>query len=220
MVSGGGRCKAVIFDMDGVLVDSEELIIEAARAMFAERGLTVQAEDFLPFVGTGENRFIGGVAEKYDFAVDIVEVKKRTYDIYLEIIVGRLKPLGGVFEFIDKCRERGLKMAVASSADARKVAGNLNEIGLSMDEFGVILTGEDVEHKKPAPDIFLMAAKEIGIAPEDCLVVEDAVSGVAGAKAANSMCLGITSTFSREELCGADFFAADLAGASDEVLDW
>ena len=220
MVSADGRCKAVIFDMDGVLVDSEEFITKAACMMFAERGLVVQAEDFLPFVGTGENRFIGGVAEKYDFSVDIVEVKKRTYDIYLEIIVGHLKPLNGVFGFIEKCKGRGLKLAVASSADARKVEGNLKEIGLSMDEFGAILTGEDVEHKKPAPDIFLMAAKEIGVAPEDCLVVEDAVSGVAAAKAANSMCLGITSTFSCEELKGADFFAVDLADAADEVLDW
>jgi len=78
----------------------------------------------------GENRYIGGVAEKYGFAGDIRELKRRTYDIYLEIIKGRLRPLPGVFSFISECRKRGLRLAVASSADERKVRGNLEEIGL------------------------------------------------------------------------------------------
>jgi beta-phosphoglucomutase len=210
----------VIFDMDGVLVDSEEFICKAACMMYAEAGLKVRPEDFLPFVGTGENRYLGGVAEKYHFTIDIERAKKRTYDIYLEIIRGELKPLPGVFEFIEKCRKQGKKLAVASSADRRKVEGNLREIGLEESLFETIIVGEDVQHKKPAPDIFLMAIKRLKLKPDQCLVVEDAVSGVAAAKAAGAKCLALTTSFPKEKLTGADFFAPNLACVPDEVLKW
>ncbi len=74
---------AVIFDMDGVLTDSEPLINAAAIAMFKELGLTVAPSDFLPFVGTGEDRYIGGVAESHHFPIDLPAAKRRTYEIYL-----------------------------------------------------------------------------------------------------------------------------------------
>ena len=212
--------QGVIFDMDGVLVDSEALICKAACLMFAERGLTVQPDDFLPFVGMGENRYIGGVAEKYDFPVEIEDVKKRTYDIYLDIIKGALQPLPGVHAFIDRCRQMGKKIAVASSADRRKVLGNLAEIDLPLERFDAVITAEDVEHKKPAPDIFLLAAERIQLSASDCLVVEDAVSGVTAAKAAGAKCLALTSSFTRDQLKNADFWAENLQSAEPQVLDW
>ncbi|MCE5187476.1 MAG: HAD-IA family hydrolase [Planctomycetaceae bacterium] len=172
-----GLPRGVILDMDGVLVDSEPFICRAARMMFAELGLTVQHADFVPFIGTGEDRFIGGPAEKYHFALDLPKAKKRTYDIYLEIIKGNLKALPGVHEFIERCRSMGKKLAVASSADLRKVRGNMAEIGLAFGKFEAVISGEDVVRKKPNPDIFLLAARRIGLNPQDCLVVEDAVSG-------------------------------------------
>ena len=212
--------RGVIFDMDGVLVDSEVFMCEAACLMFKEQGLTVWPEDFQPFVGMGENRYIGGVAEKYNFPVDIEAVKKRAYDIYLEIIKGTLQPLPGVHEFIKTCKSMGKKIAVASSADRRKVLGNLAEIGLKPERFDAVITAEDVVHKKPAPDIFLLAAERLGLDAKDCLVVEDAVTGVTAAKAAGAKCLGLTTSFSREELRQADYWAADLADASPNVLNW
>ena len=220
LVMINNNCKGVLFDMDGVLVDSEEFIARATCMMFAEKGLKAVPEDFRPFIGTGEDRFIGGVAEKYNFPLDLPEAKKRTYDIYLEIIIGKLQPLEGVKEFIAKCQKLGLKLAVASSADMRKVKGNLKEIGLDHGEFEAIVCGEDVEHKKPAPDIFIYAAEKLGLKPEDCLVIEDAVSGVEAAKTAGAMCLAITSSFSEEQLTGADFFAENLVDISDEIISW
>lgn len=210
----------VIFDMDGVLVDSEAFICRAGCLMFAEQGLTVQPEDFTPFIGTGENRFLGGVAEKYNFPVDIEQIKKRTYDIYLDIIKGQLKPLPGVYTFIEKCRRLGKKIAVASSADRRKVLGNLTEIGLAPDQFDTIVVGEDVQHKKPAPDIFLLAAARLNLPPHQCLVVEDAVSGVAAAKSAGARCLALTTSFNRRQLRQADYFAPHLAEAPDAAIKW
>ena len=210
----------VIFDMDGVLLDSEPFICKAACMMFEEKGLTVQPEDFLPFVGAGENRYIGGVAEKYDFPVKIDEVKKRTYEIYLDIIKGRLQPLPGVHEFLDACRSAGKKIALATSADAIKAEGNLREIGLPMKTFDAIVTGEDVVHKKPDPEIFVCAAGKLVCDPADCLVVEDAVNGVQAAKAATAKCLALTTSFTKTQLTGADWFAQTLAEAPKAALNW
>jgi HAD superfamily hydrolase (TIGR01509 family) len=210
----------VIFDMDGVLLDSEPFICKAAMMMFAEKGLAVKPEDFHPFVGAGEDRYIGGVAEHYHFPLDLPAAKKRTYDIYLEIIKGNLEPLAGVYEFLKRCRSLNKKIALASSADLRKVRGNMDEIKLPFDTFDAVVTGEDVAHKKPAPDIFIIAANRIGCSPADCLVVEDAVNGVAAAKSAGAKCLALTTSFSAEKLKAADFIASDLAHAQDQVLTW
>src|SRR5512140_2266693 len=124
------EAQAVIFDMDGVLVDSEPLIDAAAIAMFKEKGLTVQPADFLPFVGAGEDRYIGGVAEKYHFPLDIAAAKKRTYEIYLDLVPARLEAFPGAHDFVLACRQAGLRVAVASSADKIKVAANLRKLGL------------------------------------------------------------------------------------------
>lgn len=210
----------VIFDMDGVLVDSEKFICKAACMMFEELGLKVKPADFVAFVGMGENRYLGGVAQKYGFALDIEKAKKRTYDIYLEIIKGQLKPLPGVYEFIEKCRKAGKLLAIASSADKRKVEGNIAEIGLKKEFFKAIVTAEDVVHKKPAPDIFLCAANKLGLNPKDCLVIEDAVSGVAAAKSAGAKCLALTTSFEKEQLKAADFFAPNLAEAPEQAIEW
>ena len=205
--------RGVIFDMDGVLVDSEEHICRAAIAMFAEHGIPVQPDDFLPFVGTGENRYLGGVAEQHGFPIDMERDKARTYEIYADIVHGQLSPLPGVHEFTGKCREQGLKLALATSADRVKMEVNLREIELPLQTFDVLVNGLDVERKKPAPDLFLRAAELLGLPPHDCLVIEDSVSGVAAAKAAEAQCLALTTSFEEEQLAAADYFAAHLANA-------
>lgn len=212
--------KGVLFDMDGVLVDSEEFICRAGIEMFKEKGLLVNSDDFKPFIGMGENRYLGGVAEKYDFPFDIKKDKPRTYEIYKGIVRGKLKTLPGVYDFIEKCRNLGLKMAVASSADEIKVMINLKEIGLPPSIFDTIINGQQVERKKPFPDIFIKAAGNIKLRPEHCLVVEDAVSGVKAAKEAGCRCLALTTSFDKEELKDADWIAGDLSQAPDESVNW
>jgi beta-phosphoglucomutase-like phosphatase (HAD superfamily) len=97
---------------------------------------------------------------------------------------------------------------------------NLEEIGLSRVTFDSIITGEDVVHKKPAPDIYLRAAESLGLKPEECLVVEDAVSGVRAGKAAGCRCLAVTTSFRAEELKEADWIYPSLANVNEEVLTW
>jgi HAD superfamily hydrolase (TIGR01509 family) len=214
------RLRGVVFDMDGVLVDSEPFTAEAAIKMFAEKGVQVRPQEFHPFVGQGEDRFIGGVAEARGVKLDMPRDKDRMYEIYLKLIEGRLKPLNGAVGFVAECRRRGLALAVASSADTIKVQGNLRALGLGDKAFDVVLCGSQVARKKPAPDIFLEACRRLELPPADCLVVEDAVAGVAAAKAAGARCLAVTSTFSREQLAQADWVAADLASVPPGVLDW
>ena len=216
------RLAGVIFDMDGVLCDSEPFICAAACRMFLERhGVPVQPEDFRPFVGAGENRYLGGVAEQYGVTLALEADKARTYAIYLEIIRGRLRPLPGVREFIAACRQRGLKLAVATSADEVKLKGNLAEIGLPCATFDVCVHGLQAERKKPFPDLFQLAAKGLGLDNAECLVVEDAPNGIQAAKAAGSPCLGLTTSFPEHVLraAGADFVAANLAEGTERVLD-
>lgn len=209
--------RAIIFDMDGVLADSEPIINEAAIAMFAERGLTVQPDDFLPFVGAGEERYIGGVAEKYGFPLDLPIAKRRTYEIYLDLVPLKLQSFPGVHDLIRACRETGLRLAVASSADAIKVTANLKKIALPPESWDVVLTGETVQRNKPAPDIFLLAAEKLGVAANECTVVEDAVNGVRAAKAAGMRCVAVAQTFSAERLREADLVRETIALVS--VID-
>ena len=212
--------KGVLFDMDGVLVDSEEYIAKAAVEMFSREGLEVKEEDFIPFVGSGEDRYLGGVAEKYGLTIDINNAKVKTYKIYGELVEGKLSPLSGVLDFIEKAKLKGLKLAVATSADKIKMEINLGNIGISEDTFDATVNGLEVERKKPFPDIFELAAKKIGLKPQECLVVEDAVSGVEAAKSAGAMCLGLMTSFTSEELAQADWISNTLADAPEECLEW
>ena len=196
--------QAVVFDMDDVLTDSEPLINAAAVAMFREKGLAVQPEDFLPFVGMGENRYIGGVAEKYAFPVSIEEAKRRTYEIYLDLVPTRLDAFPGAVKLVERCRQAGLQVAVASSADRIKIEANLDKIGLQPPTWDAIVCAEDVVHKKPAPDIFLAAARKLGLAPVACVVVEDAVNGIQAAKAAGMRCVAVAQSFPPHQLTAAD----------------
>ncbi len=212
--------EAVLFDMDGVLLESEEFINRAGVEMFREKGFEVKPEDFLPFTGMGEDRYLGGVAEKYNIPFDINADKKRTYEIYNDLVHNNIVPLPGVVEFIEKCKLKGLKIAVATSADMVKMEINLKEIRLPVSTFDATVNGLEIKHKKPAPDIFLKAAKRIDVAPSTCLVVEDAVSGVEAGKSAGAKVLALTTTFSAEELSLADWIAKDLSDAPDAALDW
>ncbi|MCD4826004.1 MAG: HAD-IA family hydrolase [Phycisphaerae bacterium] len=206
--------QGIIFDMDGVLCDSEDFICEAAMAMFRERyDATVHPDDFLPFVGAGENRYIGGVAEKHGVEIKMPDDKIRTYELYLQLIQGRLEPLAGVAAFIASCREKGIRLAVASAADHMKVVGNLKQIGFAEETFDIVVTGDTVTNNKPDPEIFLKAAAGMSLDAGCCIVVEDAENGVLAAKAAGAYCLGLTTSFSAEQLLakGADWIAPDLA---------
>jgi beta-phosphoglucomutase len=213
------RIRAVIFDMDGVLADSEPLINAAAIAMFREKGLAVQPEDFLPFVGAGEDRYIGGVAEKYHFPLDVPQAKKRTYEIYLDLVPTQLKAFPGVQYLVQTCRQADLRVAVASGTDRIKVRASLQKIGLPEEAWDTVVSGEQVKHNKPAPDIFLSTAQKLGVTPSVCVVLEDSVNGVRAAKAAGMRCVAVAQTFSVDRLQEADVVRDRVADVKLADLD-
>lgn len=212
--------KGVLFDMDGVLVDSEEFMCEAAIRMFAEKGVSVRKEDFDPFVGMGENRYLGGVAEKYGCAFNLETDKARAYEIYAGLAAGKLVPLPGVHDFISKCKSRSLRLAVATSADHVKMVINLSALGLPENTFDLTVNGLEVERRKPHPDIYLEAARRLRLRPEECLVVEDAVSGIDSAKAAGCRCLALKTSFPADLLGKADWICENLADAPEDSIVW
>ena len=207
--------RGVLFDVDGVLVDSEEFIAEAAVIMFAELyGVTVAPAEFTPFVGTGETSYLGGVAAAHGLDLDVDKAKARTYELYLDVIRGRLHPVPGAVELVRELRVNGFRTAIATSADRVKLDANLREAGLLEEDFDAVLTGLDVVRKKPFPDIYLEAARRIGVAPAECLVIEDAIEGIRAGKEAGSTCVGISTSFdeSRLKKAGATVVLPDLSG--------
>ncbi|KAJ6794174.1 Uncharacterized protein M6B38_231200 [Iris pallida] len=198
-----GKVSAVLFDMDGVLCDSEEPSRMAAVDLFAEMGVPVATDDFVPFMGTGEANFLGGVARvKAVAGFDPEKAKKRFFEIYLEKYAKPNSGIGfpGALELIMQCKNRGLKVAVASSADRIKVDANLAAAGLPISVFDAIVSADAFENLKPAPDIFLAAARILNVDYSECLVIEDALAGVQAAKAAQMRCIAVTTTLSKAKM--------------------
>ena len=206
--------------MDGVLVDSEEFICKAAVLMFSEYGIKATPEDFVPFIGMGENSYIGGVAAKYGVKTDLNILKARTYEVYEQIARGNLFLLPGAKELLEKCLKKGLRIALATSADRVKMEINLRETGIPLDLFYATVNGLDVERKKPFPDIYLKACELIDLKPQECLVVEDAISGIRAGKDAGCRCLAVTTTFHQDAFHDADWVCKTLTDAPDEALAW
>lgn len=212
------KIKLVIFDMDGVLVDSEPAIRSASKEALAEWGVLAELEDFRPFTGMGDDKFIGGVAEKYGKVYD-ASMKKRAYEIYLDTASERVKVYNWSKTITERLHNDGYTLAIASASDLSKVECNITCIGVNKAIFSAIISGSDVKNKKPAPDIFLCAAEKAGILPFYSLVIEDAVSGVRAAKAAGMTCIAVTTTFPADKLqdAGADYIIDDLNDAADII---
>ena len=186
--------RGIIFDMDGVLVNSRPATLKAAMECLREYGVAACAADFMDFIGAGEDRLIGGVAEKHGVSY-VPAMKERMYEIYCSLASRELILFDEVPQTLSALHEAGYRIAIASSADRIKVDANIRASGIPCDAADVILSGEDIARKKPFPDIFLLAAERLGIPPSGCLVVEDAVHGIRAAKAAGMRCVGVTSCF-------------------------
>jgi HAD superfamily hydrolase (TIGR01509 family) len=186
--------QAVLFDCDGVLVDSEEGLSKIASFVLNRHyDIPAVPEDFAQYIGTGEDSYIGGVVRKYDREY-IFEMKKSIYDEYDSLAVQYVPPMDGAREIILKLRSEGFKVALVSSADLKKVNINLKILGLDHSDFDAVLSGNDVENKKPEPDIYLTAADRCKAKPGNCIVVEDATSGVISGKRAGMKVIGFTSS--------------------------
>ncbi|HKL56955.1 MAG TPA: cytidine deaminase [Sphaerochaeta sp.] len=208
--------KGILFDMDGVLIDSEPLILHAAISYFASLGISVEKDDFTPFIGAGDKRFLCGVAEKYGMDLDYEVAKKELFSLYEDYAL-ETGPLEGVHRFITNAKKAGLKVAVATSGAPAKVAINLKSIGLSESDFDLVVTGAMIKRNKPDPDIYQLAALAMGLPTQECLVMEDAINGIHAGKKAGCLVCALTTTFVVTSLfeAGADLVVTSLDSFED-----
>lgn len=211
--------ELVIFDMDGVLIDSEDAItLSAMDALREDFGISASYDDFKEFTGMGEVKFIGGVAEKYGVPF-CQEMKDKTYQIYCDTVNERVKTYPWTETVVDSVINSGVRASVGSAADEIKVLCNIKRIGLDTEKLASLVTASEVVNKKPDPEIFLKASSKANVDPCRCLVVEDAVSGVIAAKRAGMTCIAVTTSFDRETLqnAGADMVVDDLSDLCDKI---
>ena len=193
------KYEAVLFDMDGVLIDSENLMTKAGMLALRDYGIEAKPEDFVPFVGRGEDLYIGGVAEKYGVPYD-PEMKQRCYYYFGQYVESDAKVPKEIPDLLYKLKAIGIKTCVCTSADWNKVIHNLRAMKVDRDAFNGFVTGDDVKNKKPDPEIYLKGAECLQVIPEKCVVVEDAPNGIMAAHAAGMLSVGIDTSFSEEYL--------------------
>ena len=198
--------NAVLFDMDGVLCNSEIVSRKAAAEVMKELyNLDVNPDEFIPYTGTGEANFLGGVARKYNAPFEVESCKAKFFEIYMAkyAVPGAGIGYNGARELVQACRAAGLKTAVASSADLVKVHANLGAADIPLDIFDAIVSADAFERLKPFPDIFLAAASQLGVDPASCVVIEDALAGVEAARAAGMRVIGVVTTLDQQSMEGA-----------------
>ena len=182
---------AVIFDMDGCLVDSEPLCINAIVQILHEIGIVdVTADEIRKrFLGVSMRIMCAEVTGRHGRACpeDFVDrVENKLVKDFRE----RLRPINGVANMLAKLREQGIALAVATGASIRRMNDTLTMGGLADWFDGVAFSADQVERGKPAPDLFLLAAQELGVRPQDCIVLEDSPHGIEGARAAGMQAVG------------------------------
>ena len=195
--------ELVIFDMDGVLVNSEGAFRKACSEALEHWGIKAEYDEFRPFTGMGDILYIGGVSEAHGIPYE-TKMTDISYDLYAEYAPTLLHVFPWSRKVLETLHENGIKIALASSAGAYKVDINISCIGVEKSIFSALVTGSDVENKKPAPDIFLAAASKAGVDPSRCLVIEDAISGIQAAHAAGMKVATVVTSFTREELEAAE----------------
>jgi len=214
-------CWAMIFDVDGVVADTEVLNARASVLMFRELyGTEVQPEDFRPFVGTGDERYVEGVAEKYDVRIRTAAAVERRKENFFKLLSDEPLPaMPGVIELVQAARDADdARVAIATSGNKDKQFPVIEGTGLKLAWFDAVITGDDVTRKKPDPQIYLVTAERLRVAPERCVVFEDAPAGVASATAAGMKCVAVTSSVEAEKLQEADLVVDSLATLSLDQL--
>ena len=203
--------QAILFDLDGLMVDSEPHSRASWQAVMARRGVTLEPSVLDGILGQRLIETARLFVERYNLsdAPEQLSQEKEAYQIaYLN---GQVKPMPGLSVLLDDVERRGVRTAVASSGARVYVQAVLDEMRLAH-QFETLVTAEDVVHGKPAPDVFLLAARAVDVPPEQCLVLEDAPSGIQAAKAAGMRCVAIPHQYTRGlDLSGADWILASLA---------
>jgi HAD superfamily hydrolase (TIGR01509 family) len=188
------RFEAVIFDMDGVLIDSEPLHFAVLHDLLAAEGHAYTRADNEEFIGTTTEALFVTLIPRLALPGSIAEYEARYHAAVLRVLGQPHDAAEGVTTLVHRLRELGVRIGVASSSHRAWIGATLRSIGLS-GMFDAIVSGDDVEHGKPDPSIYLLAAKHLGVDPERCLAIEDSPNGVASARRAGMAVLGVRTPY-------------------------
>lgn len=184
--------EAVIFDMDGVIIDSEPFYYEIEKDINKELGIDVSIEEHKSFVGATSYYMWNALKKKYGLrqTVDeLIEMNESKFVEFLKSQRGKINPIDGVKELIISLHENGFKLAVASSS-GKDIVNTVMDIFDLYQYFDAIVTGDETQKSKPEPDIFLYAADKLNVPYKNAVVIEDSHNGVLAAKSAEITCIG------------------------------
>lgn len=187
--------KAVIFDMDGVIIDSEKDYKKIEREMYEKLGIDMSEEEALLSMGKVTTDWWREVVERHGLTLSPEALADQEDQAYLDYLFSdetEKTMCPNVDDLLKALKERGIKTAVASSSLMNGINRVLSIFNLEED-FDARISGQEVAHGKPAPDVFLKAAEVLGVCPEECLVIEDSFNGIKAAKAAGMCCVAYLS---------------------------
>ena len=202
---------ALIFDMDGVLIDSEPVHEQSKREALLQSGIKVLEERFASYTGRSDTVMIEDLAAEHGLGdEESADILRRKHDIY-ESLEHTMQPVEGAVEFLNWASGR-FRLALATSANERNRRATLETLGVAT-LFEVAVDATQFEHPKPSPEVFQIALRGLALEPGVCWIIEDAVNGVLAAKAASCFAVGLTTSFSREALlaAGADLVVETFA---------
>jgi HAD superfamily hydrolase (TIGR01509 family) len=205
-------CRALLFDMDGLMVDSEPLWLDVGRVFARARGGDWSTDLARACVGQGLANALRVMHEALDIPVDLEADVPALVGLFLSRVSElRLKP--GFDSLLEEARSCGIPRALASSSARRLVEATLARFGVR-DRFDAVVTGDCVTRPKPAPDIFLEAARRLGVPAEACVVLEDSLAGVRAARAAGMQVIAVPEHPATQEMTAlADAVVSDLGAA-------
>jgi HAD superfamily hydrolase (TIGR01509 family) len=194
------RIRAAIFDMDGVLVDSEPLHLASANRALAPHGVRLTDEDNSAYLGWTEEAFWRAVVARFALPGSPEAYQARRAGYFFELLREDARVSPGVGVVLEALRSRGLRLGVASSSDTRMIAHVLAAGGLTR-YFDAIAAGDEIRRSKPDPEIFLLAAARLAVRPEHCLVFEDSPHGIQAAVRAGMRCVRVVTDTTRALPC-------------------
>jgi beta-phosphoglucomutase family hydrolase len=203
--------RAVIFDMDELMIDASSVHRKATNAVLRQRGFdisSIPSRKWAGFYGKTLKDILAEIKGIYRFSETVDELLEEYQRVFYKNIRQNIKVMPGLYEILEMLRDYDL--ALASSGTRKYIHMVLDELELK-DRFRAIVSGEDVKNGKPAPDIFLLAAKKLNCRPEDCVVLEDSANGVNAAKRAGMRCIGVENPHSpKQDLSNADIVVKSL----------